>query len=792
MSLRGYTLLMSLCCCASTAFPQLTATDVRQIITQAATRATQISPESVIAVTDREGWVLSVWSVSGRDPTPAEIATCVSKAGTAAFLSSDQNAFTSRTAGFIIQQHFPPGVRNTPTGPLVGVGLSSLFFSDVNRFKRIVPNPTPTPTPPPSPGILGARIDGTSLDGSPGGVPLYKNGRLVGGVGVTGDGTPPPLDFRAENPFVFIAGYDKDEDVALAGERGFKPSPEIFASNVYINGISLAYTESSTNLPPTLILPGKAAKDFPIQGSPAPFPYPVATFGGIQGQIRQPIIADPIPGTINGQARLSAAEVASIINFAADRARTTRGGIRLPIGTQMQVFISVVNFPNQDGVSPTVLGTFRTGEATIFSWDVAVQKARTAIAYSNNGNRLAMSARTVGFLAESHYPPGIDADRPGPFVGQQEIVSGLLGIVPNVMLNPNFVINRNLPNGITIFPGGFPLYRNGQMIGAIGVSGDGVDQDDIVAASGTHDFLTPEAIRADQVLFRGARLPYAKFPRDPDGATVFHDEIVMTSPHALIMPGGLANISSRLNVGNGDDVVIAGFIITGRSAKKILIRGLGPSLSQFHMSNVLADPTLELHKPGGGVVTNDDWRSTQLSDIQATGIPPPNGSEAAIVATLAPGAYTTILRGKNGSTGVGLVEMYDLSPDSDSILTNISTRGSVGKNDNVLIGGFILGGNTGSANVVVRALGPSLVQRGVNRALIDPMLELHDSNGALVMADDNWNDAQGIELQSIALAPPDTREAATTGLLTPGAYTAVVRGRNQQTGIGLIEIYCLR
>ncbi len=598
--------------------------------------------------------------------------------------------------------------------------------------------------------------------------------------------------FRAENPFVLIPGYDKDEDVALAGEKGYKPSPDIFASNVYINGISLAYTESSTNLPATLILPGKAGNGFPIRDSPAPFPYPVATFGGIQGQIRQPIISDPITGTINGQARLSAAEVASIINFAADRARTTRGGIRLPIGTQMQVFISVVNFPNQDGVSPTVLGTFRTGEATIFSWDVAVQKARTAIAYSNNGNRLAMSARTVGFLAESHYPPGIDADRPGPFFGQQEIVSGLLGTGSNVTVNPNFVINRNLPNGITIFPGGFPLYRNGQMIGAIGVSGDGVDQDDIVAASGTHDFLTPEAIRADQVVFRGARLPYAKFPRDPDGATVFHDEIVMTSPHALIMPGGLANISTRLNVGNGDDVLIAGFIIAGKSPKKILIRGLGPSLAQFQISNVLADPMLELHKPGGGVVTNDNWKSTQLNDIQATGIPPPNEMEPAILATLAPGAYTAIMHGKNGATGVGLVEMYDLSPGSDSILTNISTRGSVGKRDNVLIGGFILSGSTGSANVIMRALGPSLVQRGVSRALVDPMLELHDANGALVMANDNWNDAQGVELQSIGLAPSDSREAATTGLLTPGVYTGIVRGKNEQTGVGLIEIYSLR
>ena len=168
----------------------------------------------------------------------------------------------------------------------------------------------------------------------------------------------------------------------------------------------------------------------------------------------------------------------------------------------MQVFITEVNFPNMPGTPPAVLGAFRTGEATIFSWDVAVQKGRTAVGFSNNGNTVAMSTRTVGFLAQSNYPPGIDVNPPGPYNGLQEMLS-----MPPP--NPNF------PNGITIFPGGFPLYRNGQMIGAIGVSGDGVDQDDIVGASGTHDFLAPDAIRADQFFFRGTRLPYAKFPRDP-------------------------------------------------------------------------------------------------------------------------------------------------------------------------------------------------------------------------------------------------------------------------------------
>jgi uncharacterized protein GlcG (DUF336 family) len=493
MKLRVLFLLVAASFLSSPAFAQLTSADVTTIINHAVTRAVNVSSNSVIAVTDREGYVLGIWNVAGGEPTPTQIANAVSKAGTAAFLSSNQNAFSSRTAGFIIQQHFPPGVRNTAPGPLVGVGFSNLPFSDVNRFKQFF-GVAPPPIGGTSPGLMGFPIPGTSLSGSPGGLPLYKNGILVGGIGVTGDGT--------DNSFPFISGPDTDEDVALSGQHGYTPSSSITADNVFIGGISLAYTETSTNFSSTVVLHGNASAVYPIQNPPPPFPYPVATFGGLTGQIRQPIISDPLPGTINGQPRLTVAEVASIINYAADRVRTTRAGIRLPIGTQMKVFISVVNFPNAPNVPPTVLGTFRTGEATLFSWDVAAQKARTAVGFSRNSNTTAVSTRTVGFLAQKNYPPGIDADEPGPYNGLQEMLS----MAPP---NPNF------PNGITIFPGGFPLYRHGQLIGAIGVSGDGVDQDDIVGASGTHDFLAPEAIRADQFFFKGARLPYAKFPRDP-------------------------------------------------------------------------------------------------------------------------------------------------------------------------------------------------------------------------------------------------------------------------------------
>ena len=508
----------------TTPFGQLTASDVQAIINHAVTRAGAISPNSVIAVTDREGDVLGVWVMRGGDATGPEIATAVSKAGTASYLSSNQNAFTSRTAGFIIQQHFPPGVINTATGPLVGVGLSNLFVSDINTFRApgsvITFSPTPGATP------HGGQIRpvvGSSLDGSPGGVPLYKNGQLVGGLGVTGDGIPGPIpNFRAENPFIFIDGYDKDEDIALAGQNGYAPASAIWATNVFINGIRLPYVNSSTVFSNVTVPRGNADSNYPISDTPTPFAYPAATLDGVSGQIRQPIISDPMAGTINGQPRLTAAEVTSILSRAAHQTCITRAGIRLPIGVSMKAFITVVNNPNADGVPPTVLGTFRTGEATLFSWDVAVQKARTVMYYSrhdflNFGLRVAMSVRCVGFLAQCNYPPGIDGNLQGPFNGQQEMFSGLAGnhCNPGAITFPGGAPNPSLPNGITIFPGAFGLYRNGVLVGAIGVSGDGVDQDDLVAAAGCHDFLAPFAIRSDQFFFRGTRLPYAKFPRDP-------------------------------------------------------------------------------------------------------------------------------------------------------------------------------------------------------------------------------------------------------------------------------------
>jgi uncharacterized protein GlcG (DUF336 family) len=496
---------------------QLSLSDVQQVIAQAATRAHRISTNSIIAVTDREGYVLGVWTVHGATPPIDVLANAIAKAGTAAFLSSDQHAFTSRTAGFIVQQHFPPGVRNRPPGPLVGVNFSNLPFSDVNRLK----DPS-TYTPTLTNGLNGAPVPTPitgGLAGTPGGVPLYQNGRLVGGVGVAGDG-----DGATDITPQTIAGADRDEDVALAGQIGFKPADKTLGSHVTIDGIRLPYVVSGTSLPSVSPLGsiGTNLPTFPLTAGPGPISYPPLALGGVTGELRFPITGDPSTVLLPGATpRLTATEVTNIMAAAAQRARTTRAGIRLPRGRAAQVFISVVNHPNADGSPPMILGSFSTSpDTTRFSWDVSVQKARSALFWSTT-NR-AYSARTGGFLAQSLYPPGINGTQPGLFFGLQERFS-IITPTPILATNPvngavfttSTSVNPNLPNGVTIFPGGFPLYRNGILIGAIGVSGDGIDQDDIIAASGGSLFPAPESIRADRTQYRGARLPYAKFPRNP-------------------------------------------------------------------------------------------------------------------------------------------------------------------------------------------------------------------------------------------------------------------------------------
>ena len=271
----------------------------------------------------------------------------------------------------------------------------------------------------------------------------------------------------------------------------------------------------------------------------------------------------------------------------------------------------------------------------------------------------------------------------------------------------------------------------------------------------------------------------------------------------------LGNISTRAFVQTGENVMIGGFIVQGTGPKRVIIRAIGPELTQYGITNALANPRLELHNGTGALIAyNDNWQTTvlggiitsnQVSDIQNSGRAPAAASESAIIANLQPGNYTAIVRGVNNTTGVALVEVYDLSPATTSILGNISTRSFVQTGENVSIGGFIVQG-TGPTRVIIRAIGPELTQYGITNALANPRLELHNGTGALIASNDNWQTTvlggiitsnQVSEIQNSGHAPTAVSESAIIANLQPGNYTAIVRGVNNTTGVALVEVYGL-
>ncbi len=251
----------------------------------------------------------------------------------------------------------------------------------------------------------------------------------------------------------------------------------------------------------------------------------------------------------------------------------------------------------------------------------------------------------------------------------------------------------------------------------------------------------------------------------------------------------LGNISTRLPVGTGDNVLIAGFMITGNTAKQLVLRALGPTLTQFGVPNAMQDTTLNLYNSGGAVIGfNDDWQDASNAQSITPNLQPPNDLESAILTTLNPGAYTAILRGFNNSTGTALVEVYDTAVGSTE-LSNISTRGFVRTGNDVMIAGVIV--QFHNKEVVVRALGPTLTSFGVSNALADPTLELRDVNGTLLASNDDWKDTQQSAIAATGLAPPNDLESAIVGTLMPGNYTAIVRGFNNTSGNALVEVYGL-
>ena len=506
--------------------PPLSAADVDRIVRQAAAEAQRIGLKAHIAVTDPEGNVLARFRMAGAPetsrvrPKPGEEGrrghgleaidlpatfVAVTKAGTGAFLSSGGNAFSTRTASFIVQDHFPPLVDFTPGGPLFGVQFSSLPCSDVKS--------------PPLPAGLSA---------DSGGLPLYRDGLLVGGVGVEGDGSytldPDPRDI--DTP--------PEEQAAAAGARGFEAPDLIRSDHILADGIRLPYANAEAGAG------GSAAAgdylDGPRGGLASAFRP--ATLGDLAGE------TDPRFPTRAGSA-LGADEVTRILTQAARQASLTRAAIRQPLGSSARVSIAVVD------VDGRVLGNFRTTDAPVFGFDVAVQKARTANFFSRRGaaddlrraglalylgdgvpldGSIAFTSRAVGFLAQPLYPPGIDGTDAGPFSSPRAEWSPFnTGLQLDLVEDAVFAFLATLrgaggcsaavpalANGITIFPGGVPLYKNGVLVGAIGISGDGVDQDDLIASAGAAGFDAPAEKRSDQLVIRGVRLPYVKFPRHPD------------------------------------------------------------------------------------------------------------------------------------------------------------------------------------------------------------------------------------------------------------------------------------
>ncbi len=457
-------------------------------------------------------------------------AAAISKAGTGAFFGTQGNAFSTRTASFIVQEHFPPEVNPAPGGPLFGVQFSNLRCSDVDRGS-------------------GTHLAATSnlplgLSADPGGLPLYKFGVAVGGIGVEGDG------IYTLDPGQPDTAPTTEEIIAAAGTLGFSAPLAIRGDSILVGGFQFVFANAEPpNMQATTSYDIFAAAGRVITAPRAgeTSPFVARKLEGTQGTVPQSFANSFLAGTTPDQGGLTIEDVTRIINQAGAQADKTRAAIRLPIGTPARVNVAVVD------ASGAILGLFRTLDAPIFGFDVSVQKARTAAFFSQTtagryltqagfnayvaaaaqdgvalDGTVAFSTRALGFLSQPIFPPGAIApfDK-GPFslaLGTWSAFNTGLQLdmyldAPGASLFTAPCTGAalpTLPNGITIFPGGFPLYKNGVLVGAIGISGDGVDQDDLIAFVGSTGFEAPTKIRSDNVVVRGVTLPYARFPRHPN------------------------------------------------------------------------------------------------------------------------------------------------------------------------------------------------------------------------------------------------------------------------------------
>ncbi len=426
------------------------------------------------------------------------------------------------------------------------------------------------------------------------------------------------------------------------------------------------------------------------------------------------------------------------------------------------------------------------------------------LAFDRNGNLYA--ANFIGNTIEKFSPNGTDlgvfANVISPtglaFDGAGNLYVANLGtrvdrFAPDgTPLGTFATVNLNNPEGLAFDSGG-NLY----------VANNGSDSIEIFSPSGAHlgEITSPNLSGPIGLAFDSAENLYAvnSLTSTIEKFTPAGDDSIFASTGynpgflAIQKAPTLVNVSTRLNILTGENILDAGFIINGSGTKRVLIRGLGPTLADFGIEDVLADPIIELHDSSGALLAeNDNWKKNQQSEIAATGLAPGNDAEAALITTLGAGSYTVIERGKLDTTGVGLVEVYDLGPGFGPELGNISTRGFVDTGSNVMIAGFTVASSTGgSGQVIVRALGPSLGDFGISDPLADPMLELHDGNGNLIASNDNWKSDQQLAIEATGFAPSDDAEAAIIATVVPGAYTAIESGANSTTGVGLVEVYNL-
>jgi uncharacterized protein GlcG (DUF336 family) len=475
------------------------------MLVQAAATSAQ-SNAMAIAVVDRLGRILAVYRQPGAPVSlpgnfgaavpPDELA--VSLARTGAFFSNDQAPLSSRTVRFISGVHFPPGVMNTGSAALYGIENTNRGCNLATSLNSTVPPATTIAGASPGFGITTGKADindtvPTAVN--PGGVPIFKNGQEVGGIGVAlADGNVAEYVAFAAAGMVAMGG-----PVAATDGIGFPtfPAPGI----VTIAGITLPFVNQTTA--PSGVTPGTFNPAFFTQG-------PVASPG-------VPPEGDLIPSTNGPLGGLTAADVAQIISNAVATANQTRAQIRLPIGERAKMVIAVSDL---DG---TLIGLHRMTDSTIFSIDVAATKARNVIYFSGSTRQAAdlnevpmgtaVTNRTIGFGAQPFFPSGIDGTQPGPFFNLYTM--DVAHPCTQGLQVPSSAWPMANQSGIVFFPGSEPLYKNGALVGGLGVSGDGVDQDDFVTAGGAAGFEPVASIRADQVVINGVRLPYLKFPRNP-------------------------------------------------------------------------------------------------------------------------------------------------------------------------------------------------------------------------------------------------------------------------------------